>query len=78
MAVSIALVFLALTSNVGTQAPVHVPTKAVVQANVTARIVSGATIQWSARAQPGGQQWKAARITVEDGTLRPAQLVEFQ
>jgi hypothetical protein len=59
-------------------APVHEPTKAVTQAQATVRIISGAKIRLSAASQPEGHVMKRTQVTVEDGTRRPAQLVEFQ
>ena len=59
-------------------APVHVPTKAVAPAQASVRILSGARVNLSAAAQPEGHAVKRAQVTVEDGTRRPAQLVEFQ
>ena len=65
-------------ANPGATVPAHVPTKAVAQATATARILSGAKVRLSADAQPEGYVMKPAQVTVEDGTRRPAQLVEFQ
>jgi hypothetical protein len=58
--------------------PAFAPTKAVAAAHATARIVSGARIHLGATAQPDGLTMRPARITGDDGSRRPAQLVEFQ
>ena len=68
----------ALLAAASAPAPVHVPTKAVAPAQATVRILSGAKVSLSAAAQPEGLVMKRAQVTVEDGTRRPAQLVEFQ
>ena len=73
-----ALVAFALLAATAPSAPVHVPTRAVASAQASVRILSGAKIRLSAAAQPEGHVMKRAQITVEDGTRRPAQLVEFQ
>jgi hypothetical protein len=58
--------------------PVHVPTSAVAPATASVRILSGAKIRLSAESQPDGYVMKRAQVTLEDGTRRSAQLVEFQ
>ena len=78
MAASIAFALLAAASSGTVQAPVHVPTRAVAPAQATARILSGAKVRLSASPQPEGYRMKTASVTVEDGSRRSAQLVEFQ
>lgn len=78
MAIVATLVLLAAAASTGSPPPVHVPTKAVAPAQASARILSGARISLSASSQPDGQAMKPAQVTVEDGSRRPAQLVEFQ
>ena len=79
MALSIALALLAATTSGGSPvALVHVPTSAVVSARASVRILSAAKITLSAADQPDGYVMKRARVTLEDGTRRDAQLVEFQ
>ena len=78
MAASITLAFFAAASGGTMTAPVHVPTNAVAPAQTTARILSGAKIRLSAESQPEGYRVKPAVVTVEDGSRRSAQLVEFQ
>jgi hypothetical protein len=60
------------------QAPVHVPTRAVAVARASARIVRPARVTLSTGPQPDGHKLQAATVTVEDGSRRPARLVEFQ
>ena len=69
---------LALLAAAAAPAPVHVPTRAVAPAQATVRILSGAKVSLSAAPQPEGHVMKRAQVSVEDGTRRPAQLVEFQ
>ena len=79
MASFAALVLLAASApGAGLPAPTHVPTKAVVSAQATVRILSGAKISLSAELQPEGYKQSASQVRLEDGSLRPAQLVEFQ
>ncbi len=79
MAIAATLALLvAAASPGGLSAPVHVPTKAVAPARASVRILPGARISLSAAPQPDGQAMKPAQIIVEDGSRRPAQLVEFQ
>ena len=79
MAASITLAFFAAAASGGTMtAPAHVPTKAVAAAQATVRILSGAKIRLGAEVQPDGYRMKPAMVTVEDGSRRSAQLVEFQ
>ena len=72
------LVLAAVSSGGSPDAAAHVPTKAVAPAQASARILSGAKVSLGAAAQPDGHQRTAARVTLEDGRRRPAQLVEFQ
>ena len=58
--------------------PAHAPTKAVASAQATVRILSAARISLSAAPQPDGYKVSATQVTVEDGSRRPAKLVEFQ
>jgi len=79
MGLSIALALFASAASGGAiPAPAHVPTSAVAPALATVRILSGAKIRLSAETQPEGYAMKRAQITVEDGTRRNAQLVEFE
>lgn len=70
--------FALLAAAASPAAPAHVPTKAATSATATARILSGAKIRLGADAQAEGHVMKPAHVTVEDGTRRKAQLVEFQ
>jgi len=56
------------------------PPRLVVSASARAsvRIVAAARITLSEAPQPDGYAMKPAQVKLEDGTLRPAQLVEFQ
>jgi hypothetical protein len=58
--------------------PAHVPTRAVAAAQASVRIVKPARVSLSAKAQPDGHQQHKAMVTLEDGSRRPARLVEFQ
>jgi len=79
MVAIIVLAFFAATgSGDTTRAPVHMSTKAVAPAQATVRILSGAKIRLGAERQPEGYRMKPAVVTVEDGSRRSAQLVEFQ
>ncbi len=77
IAATLALLAAAAASG-GPPVMVHVPTKAVAPAQASVRILSGARIGLSDAVQPEGYVMKPAQITVEDGSRRPAQLVEFQ
>jgi len=55
-----------------------VPTRAVASAQASVRILPGAKISLSADAETDGYKLNSATITVEDGSQRPAKLVEFQ
>jgi hypothetical protein len=58
--------------------PQHVPTRAVASASASVRILPGAKISLSGQAEAQGYKLTPALITNEDGSRRPAQLVEFQ
>ena len=77
IAATLALLAAAAASG-GPPIMVHVPTKAVAPAQASVRILSGARIGLSDAVQPEGYVMKPAQITVEDGSRRSAQLVEFQ
>jgi hypothetical protein len=47
-------------------------------ARATVRILSGAKVTLSSEAQPEGYKLNAAHVRLEDGSSRPAKLVEFQ
>ena len=68
----------AAASHGGQAAATHVPTKSVASAQAFVRILPGAKISLSAEPQPAGHKLNPATITVEDGSRRPAKLVEFQ
>ena len=57
---------------------VHVPTKAVAAAQASVRILKPARVSLSAKLQPDGHKLRESTVTAEDGSRRPAQLVEFQ
>lgn len=78
MASLVALALLAAASSGAATPPVHVPTKAVASAQASVRILSAARISLTAAPQPEGYKVNAAQVTLEDGSRRPAQLVEFQ
>ena len=59
-------------------APQHVPTRAVASAQASVRILPGAKVSLSGQAEAQGYKLNPAVITSEDGSRRPAQLVEFQ
>jgi hypothetical protein len=54
----------------------HAPVTVSARASVI--ILSGARISLSSAPQPEGYKVNAATITDQDGTRRPAKLVEFQ
>lgn len=56
----------------------HVPTKAAAAAQASVRILKPARVRLGAEPQPDGRKLQAATVTVENGSRRPAQLVEFQ
>lgn len=79
MGLSLAFAFLAAAAPGGSAAsPTHVPVKAVVAAKATVRILSGARVKLSDLNEADGHRLNPATITAEDGSKRPAQLVEFQ
>ena len=56
----------------------HGPAKAVAPAQAFVRILPGAKVSLSATAEVEGYRPVAAVITLEDGSRRPARLIEFQ
>lgn len=72
-----ALMF-AAASGGGQVPPAHNPTKAIAPAQASVRILPGARVSFRANAEASGHVLKDATIIVEDGTRRPAKLVEFQ
>ena len=58
--------------------PPHQPTRTVVPAQAFVRILPAARVSLGPHAEGGGRTLTNATITVEDGTRRPAKLVEFQ
>ena len=75
----VGLITLAMMAAAAAAPPQAVPHMAVsVSARASARIVSAARISLSAAPQPDGYAVTPAVVTVEDGTKRDAQLVEFQ
>lgn len=62
----------------GSTVPPHVPAKVTASAKATVRILPGAKVSLSGQAEAQGYQPTNAMITVEDGSRRPAKLVEFQ
>ncbi len=75
----IGLIALSLMAAAGAASPAATPhTTVSVSARATVRILSAAKINLSEAPQPEGYEMKPAVITVEDGSRRDAQLVEFQ
>ena len=68
----------AAASHGGQVATTHIPTKSAATAQAFVRILPGAKVSLSAEPQPEGYKLNPATITVEDGSRRPAKLVEFQ
>lgn len=67
-----------LGGNIDPSLPGSSPTRAVVPARAFVRILPGAKVSLSSDIQPEGYKVNPATITLEDGSLRPAKLVEFQ
>lgn len=81
MALLVALAWLAAATTSGGDQRVSTPassTKAMAPAQAFVRILPGARIALSSAPQPDGHQLSPATVTVEDGSRRSAQLVEFQ
>ena len=58
--------------------PAFTPTRAVASAQVSVRILPGAKVSMDGTAETEGYKLTRATVTIEDGTRRSAQLVEFQ
>ena len=56
----------------------HTPTKAAVPARASVRILPGAKVNLTARAEEDGYRLNPATVTLEDGSRRAARLIEFQ
>lgn len=54
------------------------PIAASAPARATVRILPGAKVNLSASAERDGYRLNPATVTVEDGSRRPARLIEFQ
>lgn len=80
MASLVALAWLAAATASGGDQRVSTPasTMAMAPAQAFVRILPGARIALSSAPQPDGHKLSPATVTVEDGSRRPAQLVEFQ
>jgi|GEM_PF-4420106 len=73
---SVLLSLAAPAASVG--APAFTPTRAVASAQASVRILPGAKVSLSARAETEGHKLTKATITAEGGSRRSAKLVEFQ
>lgn len=56
----------------------YAPTRAAVPAQASVRILPGAKVNLTARAEAEGYRLNPATVTLEDGSRRPARLIEFQ
>ena len=56
----------------------HAPTRAAVPAQASVRILPGAKVNLTDRAEADGYRLNPATVTLEDGSRRPARLIEFQ
>ena len=54
------------------------PTRAAAPAQASVRILPGAKVNLTASAEADGYRLTPATITLEDGSRRPARLIEFQ
>ena len=70
--------FVALALAASASQPSQPHTQVTASARATVVILSGAKISLSNAAQAEGYRLNDATITVEDGSRRPAKLVEFQ
>jgi len=60
-----------------TVSPPASPVRALVEARATARIISGARLDWKQGRSDGGLRARNSVVTVE-GAQRQAQLIEFE
>lgn len=54
------------------------PTRTAAPARASVRILPGAKVNLTARAEADGYRLTPATVTLEDGSRRPARLIEFQ
>jgi hypothetical protein len=58
--------------------PAYVPTRAVAAAQASVRILKPVRVSLSARRQPDGYRQHKTIVMLEDGSRRPALVVEFE
>ena len=74
----IAFALLAAAPSGAQAAPAHAATRVTASARASVVILAGARVNLSGDPQPDGQRSSDALVTTEDGSRRPAKLVEFQ
>ncbi|MEO8618358.1 MAG: hypothetical protein ABI412_03245 [Sphingomicrobium sp.] len=67
-----------LAAALATPIPTAPPTSVRAEARATVRIVRGARLQWGSNDVPGEARLTNISVRIEDGTSRPARLIEFE